>query len=151
VFISPLYHYSIALPAGWTAKPASGAWDGTVMAHDAAYVDLFESSTGTLAWTAAVPTTKSLADYSAERTAADAAEHRCPSTPEIDEPITVAGDAGRLTVKHCPAPNGILVANTAVIHRGTGYFFYFQHPAYAAPATNDLAVFKTLLSGVEFL
>lgn len=85
--------------------------------------------------------------FSADRTAADAAEHPCPAKPEVDQPITVAGGPARLTVKHCPAEGGIVVANAAAIHGGTGYFFYFQDPGHAADAT-DLDTFKTLLSGV---
>lgn len=151
VFTSPLYHYSIALPAGWTAIAATVAWDGTsTPGHTDSIVDQFQSSTGTVAWTYAAPTTKSLAALSAARTAADAATHPCPTTPEINEPITVAGEPAVFTSKHCPAGSGTLVANTAVIHNGIGYFFYFQHPESVTADPNDLAVFKTLLSGVEF-
>jgi len=92
----------------------------------------------------------SLAPLSAARTAADAATHPCPTTPEINEPITVAGEPAVFTSKHCPAGSGTLVANMAVIHNRIGYFFYFQHPESVAADPNDLAVFKTLLSGVKF-
>ena len=120
------------------------------MGHDAAYVDQIQSSSGTIGWAAAIPTKETLAAFSAARTAADAAEHPCPPTPEIDESIKVGGDPGRLTIKHCPADGGILVANTAVIHDGNGFFFYFQDPGHYATDSGDLAVFKTLLGGVTF-
>ncbi len=151
LFTSSVYHYSIALPAGWTATSATAAWDGTVaVSHTDPFADLFSSSTGTLAWAYAAPTTKSVADLSAAQTASDAAAHPCPTTVEIDEPTTVGGDPARLTMKHCPTPGDTLIANTAVIHDGIGYFFYFQHSSNAGADAADVAVFKTLLSGVEF-
>jgi hypothetical protein len=150
VFTSPLYHYTIDLPAGWTAYPAMLAWDGTGSpGHDTAEVDQFKSSTGTVAWAFAAPTTKSVAAFSAERTAADAVEHPCGTTPEIDESTTVDGDPARLTVKHCEPVGGILVANTVVIRLGTGYVFYIQHPPEDTADPEDFEVLRTLLSGVK--
>jgi hypothetical protein len=150
-FLSPIYHYAIALP-GWTAvKPASIAWDGTgAPSHDDAQTDLFASMSGTIAWAYAAPTAASLTEFAAARTGADAAEHPCPASPETDESFEVGGDAARFTVKHCPAAGGILVAMTAVMHRGTGYVFYFQHPPTAPAREDDITIFKSLLAGVSF-
>lgn len=36
VFKSTIYDYSIALPAAWIAIPATAAWDGKDLSHDAA-------------------------------------------------------------------------------------------------------------------
>jgi hypothetical protein len=126
------------------------AWDGsTAVGHDTAEVDQFVASTGTLAWAYAAPTSTSLAEFSAARTAADAVDHPCPPTVEVDEPTMVDGEPARLTVKHCPAEGGILVANVAVIHLGTGYVFYFQHPPNDTADPEDIGAFRALLTGVN--
>jgi hypothetical protein len=146
VFSSALYGYSVGLPVGWSvSKPATVAWTGTgAPDHDSAFTDLFQSTTGTLAWALAAPTQKSLVDLTAAQSAADAREHPCPPTPDVDDPITVSDEPARFTVKDC----GILVAMTAVIRDGTGYIFYFQHPPTAKPSDDDVAVFRTLLSRI---
>lgn len=150
-FSSDLYRYAVALPSGWElVKPATEAWDGRgAPGHDGATTDLFKSSTGTLMWAYAAPTSATLSEATTAQIAADAAEHPCPTTLEIDEPIAVGGDQGRFTVKHCPVVGGILVAMTAVVHDGSAYIFYFQHPPNAAPSGDDVVMFKKLLSGVE--
>ena len=150
-FTSQVYGYSVMLPAGWTAlKPATEKWTGTgAPGHDSAVTDLFQSASGTVTWVYAAPVTKSLAAFTAQQTAADAAEHPCPATPEIDQATEIRGEAARLTVKHCPPAGGILVAMAAVIHNGVGYVLYFQHPPAALPDPNDVAVFQTLLGGVR--
>ncbi|MEO8247544.1 MAG: hypothetical protein ABI622_10545 [Chloroflexota bacterium] len=139
------------LPPGWTAlKPATEKWTGSgAPGHDTAVTDLFQSASGTVAWIYAAPATTLLAAFTAQQTAADAAEHPCPATPEIDQSAEIGGEAARLTVKHCPAVGGILVAMAALIHNGVGYVLYFQHPPGAQPDPNDVAAFQTLLGGVR--
>ena len=150
VFISPIYGYSISLPAGWSVvKPATEGWDAvSAPGHDTESADLFASTSGTLLWAYSGPTSKSLARFTAAQTAADAAAHPCPAAPETDEAFRVGGEAAQFTVKHCPATDGILVAMTAVIREGTGYLFYFQHPPAAPSRDDDAAVFKMLLAAV---
>jgi hypothetical protein len=149
-FVSTVYGYTLGLPADWAVvKPATLAWDGTgAPGHDTAVTDLFASAAGTLAWANAAITAKSLNAFTSERLAADAAAHPCPARPETDETLTIAGEPARFTVKHCPATGGILVAMAAVIHDGTGYVFYFQHPPAAPARDDDVATFKGLLGGV---
>lgn len=144
------YGYALALPADWTAlKQAFLAWHGTgAPDHESAETDLFESTAGTIAWAYAAPTTKTLAALTAAQTTADSLEHPCPATPEIDEPTRIAGQDARLTVKHCPVTVGTLIEMATVIRHGRGYVFYFQHPPTAEPRGDDIAVFKSLLSGV---
>jgi hypothetical protein len=113
-------------------------------------VDLFTSATGTLAWAYAAPTAKSLTDLAAEQNASDASIATCPSTPEIDQPTFIEGDPARLTMRHCPESDGMLLATAVVIHGTTGYGFALEHPTTVAAATDDLEVFKILLRGVEF-
>ncbi len=146
VFTSPLYHYTINLPAGWTAYPALAPWDGkSSPANFSSDVDQVNSSTGTQAWVMATPTTKTLAKFLADQNAAAALEHPCPVTPEIDEAITIDGKPGRLNVKHC----GILVVNAGVIDKGIGYLFYLQHPPEDTSNPEDIGMFRTLLAGVK--
>jgi hypothetical protein len=145
-FTSPLYKYSIALPAGWTPYAAMLPWDGASSpANFSADVDQLNSSTGTQAWVMAAPTTKTLAKYIADQHAADALAHECPATPETDEATTIDGKPARLTVMHC----GILVVNAAVIDKGIGYMFYLQHPPEDTADPEDVSSFKTLLAGVK--
>jgi hypothetical protein len=149
-FLSTIYGYTLALPADWAiVKPATSAWDATdAPSHDGPTTDLFASSAGTLAWAYAAKTGKSLDALTSAQLDADAAAHPCPATPETNEAFSIGGEAARLTVKHCPATGGILVAMAAVIHDGTGYVFYLQHPPTAPLRDDDVAVFKSLLGGV---
>jgi hypothetical protein len=150
--MSPIYRYAVVLPVGWSEVQAAVIpWDGAgAPSHDAPEADLFESATGTIAWAYAAPTTKSLTKLAEAQTAADAAEHPCPATPEVDTSFEIAGDDARFTVKHCPSTGGILVPMAAVIDDGTGYIFYFQHPPTAPASDGDAAAFKRLLAGVSF-
>jgi hypothetical protein len=146
-FTSSRYGYSIDLPAGWTGYPAFLAWDGTsAPAYDQAVVDQLKSSTGTVAWVMSAPTTRTLPAYIAAQTAVDAVEHPCPTAAEIDQAITIDGEPARMLVKHC----GTLVVSAAVIHKGSGYFFYFQHLPEDTADPEDYEVFKTLLAGVRW-
>jgi hypothetical protein len=146
VFTSPLYKYSISLPAGWTAYAALAPWDGkSSPANFSSDVDQVNSSTGTQAWVMAAPTTKTLATFLADQNAADAREHPCPVTPEIDEATTIDGKPARLNVRHC----GILVVNAVVIDKGIGYLFYLQHPPEDTSNPEDVGMFRILLAGVK--
>jgi hypothetical protein len=151
IFQSSIYRYTIALPGGWyAAQSATKPWDGAGSpSHEGADVDEFGSA-NRIAWVYAAATTKSLGAFSADMTAADAIAHPCPPTEEITQAITVGGEPGRLTAKHCPAGSGTQVINVAVIHAGIGYFFYLQHPEAFPDADDDLVVFKALLTGVTF-
>jgi hypothetical protein len=146
-FTSSRYGYSIDLPAGWTGYPAFVSWDGTsAPAYDQAAVDQLKSSTGTVAWVMSAPTTKTLPPYIAAQTAIDAVEHPCPTAAELDQAITIDGEPARMLVKHC----GTLVVSAAVIHKGSGYFFYFQHLPEDTADPESYEIFKTLLAGVTW-
>lgn len=146
-FTSSKYAYSIDLPAGWTGYPAFLPWDGTsAPAYDQAVVDQLKSSTGTVAWVMSAPTTNTLPDYIAAQTAVDAVEHPCPTAAELDQAITIDGEPARMLVKHC----GTLVVSAAVIHKGSGYFFYFQHLPEDTADPEGYEIFKTLLAGVTW-
>jgi hypothetical protein len=67
VFKSTIYDYSIALPAGWIAIPATAAWDGKEMSHDAAYVDQFQFPNGAVTGAYyVIPSADRLAAFGAE-------------------------------------------------------------------------------------
>ena len=148
VFTSPLYGYSIVLPADWTPRPATEAWDGNVggFGSSTANSDVFQGTMifNTL-WAAAAPTTKGLNDFVSEENAIDATMHDCENPPDIDEPITLDDEPARLTAKNCPIGNKTLIASAAVIKDGVGYFFYFRH---VDPDPSSLDVFQELLTGV---
>ena len=148
VFTSPLYSYSIVLPAAWRPDPAVERWDGSVGGFDSdtANSDAFEGTilNNTL-WAVAAPTTKGLNDFVSDQNAIDAIEHDCENPPDIDEPITLDDEPARLTAKNCPIGNKTLIASAAVIKDGVGYFFYFRN---VDPDSSSLDVFRELLTGV---
>ena len=148
VFTSPLYGYSIVLPADWTPDPAIERWDGEVggFGSSTANSDAFEGTMidNTL-WAAAAPTTKGLNDFVLDENAIDAIDHDCENPPDIDEPITIDDEPARLTAKNCPIGSKTLIASAAVIKDGVGYFFYFRN---IDPDSSALDVFRELLTGV---
>lgn len=148
VFTSPLYGYSIVVPADWTPQPATERWDGEVggFGSSTPNSDVFQSQVmfNTL-WAAAAPTTKGLNDFVSDETEIDAVEHDCENPPDIDEPITVDDEPARLTAKNCPTDSKTLIAFAAVIKDGVGYFFYFRH---VDPDPSSLDVFQGFLTGV---
>jgi hypothetical protein len=162
LFVSPVYKYSVMLPAGWLVIPAETAWDGTsAVGHDDPIVDQLIGPQvtgrcktvflcGPIAWGLAAPTTSSLADYVKEQDAADARDHPCPAAPETAAAITIDGEPGVLESKHCPAVDGILVLSAVTIHNGVGYSFYLQDPS-RDPALEpvDMSDFMALLGAIQ--
>lgn len=162
LFTSPLYKYSVTLPAGWLVIPAETAWDGnSAVGHADPIVDqLFAPQVegrcptvplcGPVAWAYAAPTTASLDAYVKEKDAADARDHPCSSAPESADTITIGGEPGVLESRHCPAVGGILVVSAFTIHNGVAYVFYLQDP-YGDPAAEplDQSDFVALIAAIQ--
>jgi hypothetical protein len=150
VFESATYHYSVHLPAGWTAAPASVVWDGSgAPGYDDPAADRFSGPASAAAFAFGAPTQQVLSAYVASVTADNFKFHgdTCPEKPEVVEPITIGGEPGTLIAWNC----GILINVAATVHRGTGYHFVFRDPAvHAATDPTDKAVFLALLSSVTF-
>jgi hypothetical protein len=152
LFESATYHYSVRLPIGWSAKPATTAWDGSgVPVHGDPVTDSFGGPTAAsaAAFAFAAPTTQILSAYVASAIADNFKFHgdTCPAKPEVVEPITIGGEPGTLVGWNC----GILINVAATVHGGTGYHFVFRDPAVAAATDpTDKATFAALLSSVTF-
>jgi hypothetical protein len=162
LFVSPVYKYSVTLPAGWLVIPAQTAWDGTsAVGHDDPIVDQLIGPQvtgrcktvflcGPIAWGLAAPTTSSLADYVKDQDLADARDHPCPPAPESEIAIEIGGEAGALESKHCPAVDGILVLTAVTIHSGVAYSFYLQDPSRDPTLEpGDLSDFMALLGAIQ--
>lgn len=140
-FISPLYGYSVRLPAGWTVIPATAAWDGTsVIGHDDSDVDQLLAPRvqnrcaniylcGPNAWALASPTTMSLAQLVAAGDASEHRDHPCPARPESTRRFKVAGVDAVFESKHCEPVTGILVMSVRFVSKGVGYGFFMQDPS----------------------
>jgi len=149
-FTSPIYGYSLTVPAGWTVIAASAAWDGTgAPFHDVPEADQFIAPGGESAWFFGAPTTKDLTGRVKESIAANAAAHgnTCPAVPEINDPIKIGSEPGRLLGYDC----GILINNGLSVHKGVAYLFGFRDTSvHAATDPADRAAFLALLATVKY-
>lgn len=149
-FTSPIYGYTLTLPAGWKVIVATSAWDGKgAPFHDVPQADQFVSPGAASAWFFGAPTTKDLAGRVTESIAANAAGHgnTCPPVPEIQDQIKVGSDPGTLLAYNC----GILINSAIAVHRGAAYLFGFRDTSvHAASDPADRAIFVKLLESVRY-
>jgi hypothetical protein len=151
-FTSRHYHYTAALPPGWTGAQASKPWNGKGAPGDEdPTVDLFQGPGGVEAWTMAAPTRENLAAYTKTISRASAAGHPCPAVPQTSQAITIGGAPARLLGMDCPPGSGFLVELAITLHHGTGYVFASQNPT-STPAIEpaDRAAFRAFLAGISF-
>ena len=150
VFTSPLYGYSITLPAGWVSGAAILKWDGTAQSgHEEPEVDKFGGPPTASPWAFAGPVSLDLDGFVKDRIAANFRDHgdTCPEDPEVNEPIQVGGRTGRFLAWNC----GILINQAVTVRGGVGYSFLMRDFNVAA-ATDpmDRALFEQLLDSVVF-
>jgi hypothetical protein len=154
VFASTRYRYSITLPIGWVATPASVTWDGQgAPTVEDPFVDVFGPPGGTASGKAALalaaPTKSSLAAWVADgiRTNSEVHADTCPLKPDSVEPVTIGGQPGKLETLNC----GILIKAAFTVAHGYGYRFVFRDPnVQAATDPADHATFTTMLESVVF-
>jgi len=162
LFTSPLYRYSVMLPAGWLVIPAETAWDGiAAIGHDDPIVDQLIGPQvpnrcktvflcGPIAWALAAPTTESVTALAAAMDAAEARDHPCPATPEQQDATTIDGEAALRTSKHCPTDGGTLLLRAITVHEGIGYYIWLQDPAHeTAVEPMDHADFDALIAAIR--
>jgi hypothetical protein len=150
-FTSPIYGYSVTLPAGWQAKPAKARWDGSgAPGHEDPTVDVVEPLTGAMSvFALAAPITLDLAGYGRDVIAKTAQFHgdTCPPTPDRVESTTAGGQPATFIAWNC----GILIDIVIVIHRGVGYEFVMRDPGvHAATDPTDRKAFDDLLNSLTF-
>ena len=146
-FISPLYRYTVDLPAGWFAREARLPWRTGMPAYDAPETDLFHRPNGELTWGFAGRTDLDLAGLTDERIAANLADHgdTCPPKPTLRESIDIAGQPGIMLGWDC----GLLINMAFTIKDGISYQFVFRDSTIAA-ATDaaDRASFDVFLNSI---
>lgn len=150
-FSSPLYRYSITLPAGWTSVASMVAWDGVSMpGHEDASVDLFSPSVGSVAiWAFAGPVALDLAGFTKDRIVANHRDHgdTCPPPlPEVTQPIKIDGQPGTFLAWNC----GILINLAITVHGGIGYVFAMRDMSvHAATDPTDRAILMSIVESAH--
>lgn len=149
VFTSPLYSYTVTLPAGWISAPAILRWDGTRQPGPDAESDIFDGPEELSAWGFAGPFSGALAAFVSDRIAATARDHSdtCPvAEPEINEPLQIGGQRWVLLGWNC----GALINTAVTVRAGVAYAFTFRDFAvHAATDPADRAIFRSILDSIE--
>lgn len=162
LFTSPLYRYSVIVPAGWLAIPATSPWDGASgLANDSPVVDQLlppEQQNRCQAvflcapqlFAVATAYAGSLDAWVKERNAAAADQHPCPGSPESTDSIVMDGAPAVIERMHCPEADGPLLLDAYVVRNGYGYDFVLQDSAREATVeTLDRQEFTTFVSNVS--
>ena len=149
-FTSPLYGYTVTLPAGWTAQAATVKWDGQgAPGNDDPAVDRFLGTGSASAFGFAAPISSDLSGYATDVIARNAKFHgdTCPPKPDSTEQTTVGSEPGAFIAWNC----GILINLAVTLHQGTGYEFVFRDPGvHQATDPTDRATFDSILGSVSF-
>jgi hypothetical protein len=148
-FRSPLYGYSLVVPKGWTATPATVRWNGRTQPSQDPTVDQI-AGPHLIALGFSGPFAGNLTAFVADRIAATARDHAdtCPPNAlQLNEPTSIGGQPGVLTVWNC----GALIEQVITVHAGLGYDFTIRDLAFKAtldPA--DLASVRSMLDSLIF-
>ena len=149
VFSSPLYGYTVTVPAGWLPAAALIRWDGTRQPGPDAESDKFAGPGELTAWAFAGRFKGDLAAFVTDRIAANARDHSdtCPrATPEINEPLQVGGRRWVFLGWNC----GAVINQAVTLRGGVAYAFTFRDLGVeAATDPADRAVFLSILDSVE--
>lgn len=149
-FTSPLYGYTLTLPAGWFAGPAMLRWDGEAQTgHEEPEADRFGGPPTASAWAFAGPVTLDLAGFVKDRIAANKRDHSdfCPPTPDVNEPIQFGGKPGVFLAWNC----GLLINQAIIVRKGIAFTLLLRDPAiHAATDPGDRALLEELLNSMIF-
>ena len=148
-FRSPLYGYSILVPPGWTATPATVRWDGASQPSLGPNVDQL-AGPHLIVLGYAGRFTGNLAAFVQDRMAATARDHSdtCPSNAlELNQPTTIGGEPGVLLGLNC----GARIDQAITVHDGVGYAFTIRDAAFS-PALDaaDFASVQSMLDSMIF-
>jgi hypothetical protein len=121
LFTSAQYGYSAQVPPGWTAEPATSAWDGGDVDHTADYADRFADTDANTYFVLGTPTDGSSAELAADHLAWLAANRGCPA-PSSETEVSVDGATGVRVAIHCPdgVYGATLVSKVIVVSGGEG-------------------------------
>jgi len=148
-FVSPLYRYSLAVPAGWGATPAVVCWDGVSAPSLGPNVDLV-TGPHLIALGFAGPFAGDLAAFSQDRIAATVRDHSdtCyTGLPDSTQSISIGGQPGLLQTWNC----GARIEDALAVHAGIGYVFTIRDAAFSpALDPNDLVTVRSMLASLAF-
>jgi hypothetical protein len=147
VFRSPLYGYSIELPTGWSATPATTRWDGESQPSLGPNVDQL-AGPHLIVLGYAGPFSGDLTAFVQDRIAANARDHSdtCPSNAlQLNQPTTIGGQAGVLLGWNC----GARIDQAITLQDGFGYAFTIRDAAFSP--TLDPTDFASVQSTLDSL
>jgi hypothetical protein len=149
VFTSPLYGYTLTIPAGWISAPAIVRWDGKRQSGPDAESDKFGGPDRLSAWGFAGSFSGDLDGFVTNRITANARDHAdtCPvDALEINEPLQIGGQPGVLLGWNCDA----LINQAVTVRSGVAYAFVFRDlAARAASDPADRAIFQSIIDSIE--
>jgi hypothetical protein len=148
-FTSPLYGYTITVPAGWAVAPAIVRWDGKTQPGPDADTDKFGGPAQLSAFGFAGRFSGNLTAFVSDRIAATAQDHAdtCPvAEPEINERLQIGAQQWALLGWDC----GALINTAVTVRAGIGYVVTFRNLAIqAATDPADRAIFRSMLDSIE--
>jgi len=149
VFRSPLYGYSIVVPTGWSATPATTLWDGKTAPSLGPNVDQL-AGPHLIVLGYAGSYAGNLTAFVQDQIAAIARDHAdtCPSNAlQLNQPTTIGGEAGVLLGLNC----GARIDTVLTVHDGIGYGFTVRDAAFSSTLDpTDFATVQTMLGSVIF-
>jgi hypothetical protein len=153
VFKSPLYGYTIDLPAGaevTDVRPATDRWDGTATINsDGPLVDRFSRTGSRLAIILAAPTNLDLDAYQAAVHAKAVTEHGCPEEVARERDFAINGTPAKVVAFVC---GGLQVYEATIVRDGMGLIAKQLTPPPGSPAleTASLDDFISFLEALKW-
>ncbi len=149
VFRSPLYGYSIVVPTGWSATPATARWDGVSAASLGPNVDQV-AGPHLIVLGYAGPYAGNLTAFVQKQIAASLRDHAdtCPSNAlQLNQPTTIGGQPGVLLGLNC----GARIDQVITVHDGVGYAFTIRDAAFSPTLDpSDFAIAQSMLDSLIF-
>lgn len=151
VFKSPLYGYTIDLPAAaevTDVRPATARWDGTATINsDGPLVDRFSRTGSRLAIILAAPTDLDLDAYQAAVHAKAVTEHGCPEEVARERDFAISGTPAKVVAFVC---GGLQVYEATMVRDGMGLIAKQLTPPPGSPAL-ETASLDDFMSFLEVL
>jgi hypothetical protein len=149
VFRSPFYGYSLVVPTGWSATPATARWDGVSAPSLGPNVDQV-AGPHLIVLGYAGPFGGTLTAFVQDRIAANARDHSdtCPSNAlQLNQPTTVGGEPAVLLGLNC----GARIDQVITVHDGVGYAFTIRDAAFSPTLDpTDFAIAGSMLDSLTF-
>jgi hypothetical protein len=149
VFRSPLYGYSIVVPTGWRATPATTRWDGESQPSLGPNVDQL-AGPHLIVLGYAGRFAGNLTAFVQDRIAANVRDHSdtCPPNAlQLNEPTTIGGQPAVLLGLNC----GARIDQAIAVHGGVAYAFTIRDIAFSPTLdATDFATVQSMLDSLVF-